>query len=359
MAPLIKSLSRKLGLKPGAVVYVGEERTDPVAIHVIDYDRENLTELKDVSVKECVDFTKSPTVTWIDVTGVHDVRILNEIGEVFGISPLILEDIANTGQRPKIEFADSYFYVNLKMIYNQTTEHDPTREQVSILVADNYVISLQEQTGDVFEAVRDRIRKTRPRERFLAPDYLAYTLVDAIVDNYYPVLESMGEKIEELEDDLIAKPEPKDLRMIQDLKRQLTFIRRSIWPLRELVSTWERSESPLKNDLSAPYLRDLYEHTIQVIDTVEAFRDMVSGLLEIYLSSVSNRMNEVMKVLTIIATIFIPLSFLAGVYGMNFDTDQPMNLPELGLPYGYIMFWTTALVIGVGLFAYFKVRKWI
>lgn len=359
MSPLIKKLSRKLGLKPGAVVYVGEERTEPVTIHVIDYEREKLTEMKDVSIKQCLDFTESPSVTWIDVTGVHDVDILHEIGEVFGISPLVLEDIANTGQRPKIEFAENYIYVNLKMIYNHTTGQDPIREQVSIVVAGNYVISLQERAGDVFETVRERIRKTQPRERFLAPDYLAYTLVDAIVDNYYPVLESMGEKIEELEDDLIAKPQPEDLQVIQDLKRQLTFMRRSIWPLRELVSTWDRAESALKHDLTAPYLRDLYEHTIQVIDTVEAFRDMVSGLLEIYLSSVSNRMNEVMKVLTIIATIFIPLSFLAGVYGMNFDTDYPMNLPELGLPYGYIIFWAIALVIGVGLFAYFKVRRWI
>jgi len=359
MSALIKKISKKLGLKPGSVVYVGVDRTEPVEIHVIDYDSENISEHHDLTIEDCVKFKDSPTVTWIDFSGVHNVDLLYEIGDAFGISHLVLEDIANTGQHPKVEFADGYFYITLKMIYNSKDSDDPIREQVSIIVGDQYIVSFQERSGDVFDTVRERIRRTKPRKRFLDPDYLAYTLVDAIVDHYYPVLEHMGDKIEELEDDLIVKPQPEDLQIIQDLKRHLTFMRRAIWPLRELVSGWERAESPQKHDETAPYLRDLYEHTIQAIDTVEAFRDMVAGLLEIYLSSVSNRMNEVMKVLTIIATIFIPLSFLAGVYGMNFDTGHSMNMPELGLPYGYILFWVISLVVGIGLFVFFKLRKWI
>jgi magnesium transporter len=222
------------------------------------------------------------------------------------------------------------------------------------------VLSFQERPGDVFEPIRERLRKTSPRVRFMNSDYLAYTLIDAIVDHYFVVLESVAANIEDVEDALIKNPQSEDLEAIHDLKRQLIMMRKATWPLREVVGGLERLETDLVKDSTSPYLRDLYEHTIQVIDTVETFRDIVSGLLDVYLSSVSNKMNEVMKVLTLIATIFIPLGFLAGVYGMNFDTSiSVLNMPELGLRYGYIIFWIVAICIGGGLYLYFKRKKWL
>jgi magnesium transporter len=259
-----------------------------------------------------------------------------------------------------MEASGKYIFLVLKMVHGNTAAGEIQSEQFSFVVGDNFVISFQEREGDVFEPVRDRIRKTIPRVRFMNSDYLAYTLVDAIVDGYYAVLETFGERIESMEDLLVKDPRTESLEAIHDLKRQLILMRKAVWPLREVVSGLDRAESPLVKLETRAYLRDLYEHTIQVIDTVETFRDMVSGLLDIYMSSVSNKMNEVMKVLTIIATIFIPLGFLAGVYGMNFDAAAgPYNMPELGFRYGYLTFWAAAVLIGGGLFFFFKRKKWL
>jgi len=271
-----------------------------------------------------------------------------------------MEDIVNPGQRPKIEDTTDYIFLVVKMLYNDPDGGDIISEQVSIIYGNNFVISFQEREGDVFNYVRDRLRKAVPRVRFMGADYLAYALVDAIIDHYFLVLEAIGEKIESMEDELVKRPQVKDLELIHDLKRKLIHIRKSIWPLREVIGGWDRLETKLIQDYTRAYLRDLYEHTIQVIDTVETFRDMVSGLLDIYLSSISNRMNEIMKVLTIIATIFIPLGFLAGVFGMNFDpTVSPYNMPELGFRYGYLMFWIVVMLVGGGLFLFFKRKRWL
>jgi magnesium transporter len=357
---LIKRLSKTKGLKPGSVVFIGEQKVEKTKMRIIDYNETELSEHEVSSVEECFPFKDKPTVTWINIDGLHDVSVIEKIGNHFGMHPLIMEDIANTGQRPKIETSDEYIFLTMKMLYLDESNTDIHSEQFSFIFGNNFVISFQERVGDVFESVRERLRKTVPRIRFMTSDYLAYTLVDAIVDHYFAVLEGIAAKIEAMEDVLIENPKPADLETIHDLKRQLIFMRKATWPLREVVGGLERLESGLIKDTSKAYLRDLYEHTIQVIDTVETFRDMVSGLLDIYLSSVSNKMNEVMKVLTIIATIFIPLGFLAGVYGMNFDTSiSPFNLPELGLPFGYIMFWGLVLLIGGGLFVYFKRKKWL
>jgi magnesium transporter len=359
MVPLLKKLSRKAGAPPGTVAYVGPDRKHAVTVNVIDYDAESLRQLTDVELKDALPFRDSETVSWIDISGVHDVEPIQLVGSHFNVHPLILEDIANTGTRPKIEEQDGLIAVIMKM-QRLGDEGDAVSEQVSLVIGPSTVISFQEQPGDVFDAVRDRIRGTTPRVRFMTTDYLAYALMDAIVDNYFAILEDAGQRIEDLEDRLVANPDREDLETIHDLKRDLLLMRRRVWPLREVVGGLLRSESPLVRESTRPYLRDLYEHVVQVIDTVETFRDMASGLLDIYLSSVSNRMNEVMKVLTIIATIFIPLGFLAGVYGMNFDTTiSDWNMPELGLPFGYIMFWVIALLIGGGLFAFFKRKGWL
>jgi magnesium transporter len=360
MTRLIKRMSQKIGLPPGALTFIGEKLLEKVKITVMDYDAENLQE-KDVErIEDCFPFKETPTVTWINISGIHDVAVVEKIGSHFGLHPLVQEDILNTGQRPKLEESDEYFYIALKMIYIEKDKSYFSSEQVSIIFGDNFVLSFQEKEGDVFDPVRERIRKTVPRSRMLGPDYLAYSLIDAVVDNYFTVLEHLGEGIESIEDVLINQPNPHNLETIHDMKRELILMRKRIWPLREVVSALSRSDSKLIHDYTDPYIRDLYEHVIQVIDTVETFRDMVSGLVDMYLSSVSNKMNEVMKVLTVIATIFIPLSFLAGVYGMNFDRSiGHWNMPELGFAYGYVGFWVVALVVGVGLFVFFKRKGWV
>lgn len=360
MARLMKRVSKKTGLGPGSVVHVGDRKVDEVKISIVDYDQTNHRTHVTGREEDCLPNKDLSSVTWIDVCGLHDVEIVTGIGQKFGIHELVLEDIANTGQRPKIGNTDEYVFIVLKMLYFDDKTDQLLSEQVSLVFGSNYLLSFQERETDVFESVRHRLEKTIPRDKFLGTDYLAHALMDAVVDHYYIVLESIAERIEELEEDLVDNPKHQHIETIYELKRELVGIRRRIWPLREVVGGLERLESPLIHDYTQLYVRDLYEHVVQVSDTVETFRDIVSGLLEIHLSSVSNRMNQVMKVLTIIATIFIPLSFVAGVYGMNFDTSvSPFNMPELGFKYGYIFFWIAVVLIGSGLLILFRRQKWL
>ncbi|MEE4241396.1 MAG: magnesium/cobalt transporter CorA [Desulfopila sp.] len=360
MARLIKKHSKAKGLQPGHVVFIGQKKEEKPRFRIIDYTRTDLAEVEANSIEECFPFKNTESITWINIDGLHDVSVIEKIGAHFGIHPLIMEDIANTGQRPKLEIGDSAVFLSIKMLYLETESNALVSEQFSCIFGANYVISFQERVGDVFESVRERLRKNAPREKFLTTDYLAYALVDAVADHYFVVLEDIAARIESLEEVLIETPKPDNLAIIHELKRQLILMRKATWPLREVVSGMERADSVRILPGTKPYIRDLYEHTIQVIDTVETFRDMVSGLLDIYLSSISNKMNEVMKVLTIIATIFIPLGFLAGVYGMNFDTAaSTYNMPELGMPYGYILFWVLSLTISFGLLLFFRKKNWI
>ena len=353
-------MARKIGLKPGALLYVGEQKIEKPTIDIIDYDAENLTERHTGKIEDCLPFRDTPTITWININGIHDVTLIEALGSHFDVHPLVLEDIINTGHRPKLEETERYVFVVLKMLYFAESTRELESEQVSVLFGGRTIISFQEKEGDVFAPVRERLKKTVPRVRFMGADYLAYTLLDAVVDHYFVVLETIGEEIEVLEDELVDNPTPEKLEKTHAMKRLLIQLRKSVWPLREVIGGLERAESPHIQSTLRPYLRDLYEHVIQVIDSVETYRDMVSGLLDMYMSSVSNKMNEVMKVLTIIATIFIPLGFLAGVYGMNFNTEaSPFNLPELGLRYGYPLFWAVVLLIAGGLFWFFRRRRWL
>ena len=352
-------ISKKPGLKPGSLVHVGEKKLEQIQIRVIDYTETELTEKKLDSMEQCFSYKASSSITWIDITGLHDIEAIKTLGRYFDLHPLTLEDIVNTDHRPKLEEPGDYLFVVLKMLLIDHNTKSWYSEQVSVILLKNTVITFQEREGDVFEPVRERIRKTVPRVRFLDSDYLAYTLIDAVVDHYFLVLEQIGERIEVLEDILMDNPVPGNLQDLHEIKRELIFLRKSVWPLREVVSNLERVETSLIHNPTKVYLRDLYEHVIQVIDILESYRDMVSGLLDFYLSSVSNKMNEVMKILTIIATIFIPLGFVAGIYGMNFDTSiSPFNLPELGWKYGYPFFWMLVISIGAGLFLFFKKRNW-
>jgi magnesium transporter len=346
-------ISKQIGRAPGEVVSIGKDRTGAVKITIIDYDEAQVSEKVAESAEECFPYKETPTVTWINIDGVHDTSLIEIIGKHFGLHPLVLEDIANTGQRPKVEDYGEYLFIVLKMLYLEADSDRISVEQVSLILGTNFVISFQEREGDVFNPVRDRIRTGKGRVRKMGADYLAYALVDAVVDNYFIVLEHFGDSIEGLEDELVTDPTPDKLQTIHGLKRELILLRRSVWPLRELISGLERSETELVTEGIGIYLRDVYDHTIQVIDTVESYRDMVSGMLDIYMSSVSNRMNEVMKVLTIIATIFIPITFIAGIYGMNFEF-----MPELKWRYAYFVALGIMGGVTVAMLMYFRRKKW-
>jgi magnesium transporter len=351
---LVKRHSKKAGLPPGTLVHVGEKKVESVRVTYLDYDEQNVEEKRVSTIEECFPFKATPTVTWINIDGLHDIEMMEKLGKEFGLHPLILEDVLNTGQRPKFEDFDKHLFVVLKMLgYNEELQVVES-EQVSLIVGENFVISFQERIGDVFEQIRERIRNAKGRIRKARADYLAYALIDAIVDSYFAVLERISEKIEFTEEELVGDPTEKTLQQIHAMKREMISLRKSVWPLREAVSGLQRSESSIIRETTGIYLRDVYDHTIQIIDTIESFRDMVSGMLDIYLSSISNRMNAVMKVLTIIATIFIPLTFVAGIYGMNFE-----HMPELKWKWGYAAVCGVMVCTAVVMLICFRRKKWL
>ena len=351
---IMKKRSKKAGLSPGTLIHIGEKKVEKARISIVYYDKDQLQEKEIKDIEESFSFKESTTVSWINIDGIHQVEIIEKIGKHFEIHPLILEDILNTGQRSKIEDMGDYLFLAFKMYEIDKKTREIFSEHVSLILGKNFVITFQEKIGDIFDPVRERIKKRGGRIRQRGSDYLAYALIDAVVDSYYVILEQLSEQIELLEDKLISIPSSETLQSIHTLKRELLLLRKSIWPLREVVSVLIREETTLIQESTGIYLRDVYDHTIQAIDTVETFRDMVSGMLDIYLSSISNRMNEVMKVLTIIATIFIPLTFLAGIYGMNFK-----YMPELEWSGGYFVVLLAMVIIGIGMVFYFKNKKWL
>jgi magnesium transporter len=354
MQKLIKKRSKKAGLPPGTLIHIGEKKSEIPKITIMDYDEVHFQEKEVKTIEECFLFKDKPTVTWINIDGLHQVEILEKLGECYGFHPLVLEDILNTDQRPKVEDYGEYIYIVLKMLDQNNKSNEILTEQISLILGPNFVISFQEREGDVFGPIRERIRTGKGRIRKMGPDYLAYALLDSIVDNYFVIMEKLGEKIEFLEEEVVKQPIPETLQTIHHLKREMIFFRKAVWPLREVIGSLERGELPLVKETTRIYLRDVYDHTIQVIDTIETFRDMVSGMLDIYLSSVSNRLNAVMKVLTIIATIFMPLTFIAGIYGMNFK-----YMPELEWRWGYPAIWFAVVLISVSMLIYFKRKRWL
>jgi magnesium transporter len=379
MPRFIKKYKEKVGLPPGTLIHLGSERTTESRITLFDYDEKEIHEKEIGNVEDCFPFRDTATVTWINVDGVHQTGVIEALGTHFGIHPLVLSDIVNTRQRPKIEDYDDYLFVVLKMIHQGSHSHhdgtgtngnlakngsqwkpgksengEITAEQVSLIIGPNYVISFQETPEDLFNPIRNRLRSSSGRIRKKGADYLAYALIDTIVDNYFVILETLGEKVEDLEDELLRFPDEKTMLAIHNLKRDMIFLRRSVWPLREVTGFLERGESKLIHKTTRVYLRDIYDHTIQVIDNIETSRDILSGMLDIYLSTLSNRTNSVMKVLTIIATIFMPLTFIAGVYGMNFE-----NMPELQWHWGYPAVVLLMLIISTGMLLFFRKKRWI
>lgn len=350
-----KAIKRKKqpGAPPGTLVHVGVQKTDRVRVTLIDYAGEQLEEREIETVAELAT-RRSPTVTWINVDGLHETVLIEELGEVFDLHPLVLEDVLSTQQRTKMEHYENYIFVVLKMFSLPDDRLEICSEQVSLILGAGYVLSFQEAPNDMFEPVRQRIRSHKGRICSRGPDYLLYALVDAIVDNYFVVLDKVAENLESLEDAVFENPTASTLAEIQRLRVELLRFRKAIRPLRETINGLIREEDGLISDTTRVFLKDVYDHSIQVIDTVEGFRDTVSGLLDVYLSVVSNRMNEVMKVLTIVATVFIPLTFIAGIYGMNFE-----YMPELAMVWGYPLTWLTMLALALGMLWYFRKRGWL
>ena len=341
-------------MSPGSLVHVGEQKIDKARISVMNYDQDRLEEKELKRIEESYAYKNTPPVTWINIDGLHDVELIEKVGTHFGIHSLTLEDIVNTGQRPKVEDFEDYIYLVFKMLrFDETTGHIAS-EQVSLILGPHYLVSFQEAEGDVFNFVRERIRKGRVRIRKSGPDYLAYALIDAVVDHYFLILEKIGEKIELFEDRVHAEPTPEILQNIHALKREIIYFRKQVWPVREVLNVWQKTESPLMQEAHKVFISDVYDHTIQVIDTIESFRDIIAGMMDLYLSTISNRMNEVMKVLTIMATIFIPLTFVAGIYGMNFKF-----MPELEWRWSYPVLWILLIGIFVSMLFYFKRKKWL
>lgn len=347
-------VARKTGLAPGTVVYVGKKATKDLFIDVFDYNKDYLDEKKLKNIEEAFTYENKETITWINVNGLNHVKEIEKLGKDFELHPLILEDITNTQQRPKLEEHEEYIFVVLKMLYfdkNQNLKF----ENISFIQGSNYLLSFQESDGDVFDAVRDRLRNSKGRVRSNGADYLLYALMDAIVDNYFNLMETMGDKIEELEENLFSEKPNKDLiHEIHVLKREILKIRRVVYPLREVVNQIDKVDPSLITEKTQLYLRDLYDHVIQVSESIDIQRELIWSLMDMHMTTISNRMNEVMKVLTIMATIFIPLTFIAGIYGMNFE-----NIPELKFKYGYFVLWGVMVVIFLAMLYYFKRKEWL
>jgi len=345
---------RKTGLAPGTIVYVGNKSKRDLFIDVFDYNREKLDEKQLENIEEAFSYENKETVTWININGLNHVNEIEKLGIDFKLHPLIIEDIANTKQRPKLEEHDECIFVVLKMLYFDK-DQNLKFENISFVQGSNYVLSFQEADGDVFDSVRNRLRNSKGRVRSNGADYLLYVLMDAIVDNYFTLMEVMGEKIEELEENLFEEKSNNDLiQEIHSLKREILKIRRAIYPLREVVNRIDKVEDSLITEKTQLYLRDLYDHVIQVTESIDIQRELIWSLMDMYMTTISNRMNEVMKVLTIMATIFIPLTFIAGVYGMNFE-----NIPELKFQYGYFVIWGVMVGVFLGMLYYFKRKEWL
>lgn len=342
----------KAGAPPGTVVYSGKDTAEKVKITLIEYNETQFIEKNFYDFSECLESVDQNMVKWINVDGIHKVELIEAIGKHYKVHPLTLEDIVNTNQRSKFEDYDTYVVSIMKMIYY---DDEIRSEQLTVILMDGMVISFQEiHGGDAFDMIRNRIRQGKGRIRKMGADYLAYALLDAVVDCYFTILEKFGDRIELLEEELMEEPTKETLKQLHFMKREMIFLRKAVWPMRELINNLERSETELIKPSTDIYLRDLHDHSVRVIDTVETFRDLLSGMMDIYLSSVSNRMNEVMKVLTIITTIFVPVTFIVGVYGMNFDF-----MPELHSKWGYPLTWMVILVTIGSLLIYFRRKKWM
>ena len=352
--------TKTLNQVPGTVTYIGTKVTGETKLDVIDYDKDHFERFSSNTPADAFKFENSERITWINIDGLNDTKEIEKLGEYYDLHPLILEDIANTNQRPKIDEYPDYIFVVVKMLYFSKDNGDGNygnliNEHISLAMGKDYVLTFQESNEDVFDGVRDRIEHSKGRIRGAGADYLLFALLDAVIDQYFEVIDTIGDKIENLEDELFrAQPNDDVTFEIQELKRTILRIRRAVFPLREVLSRLEKIENNFIQEKTGSYFRDLYDHIIQVSENIDIYREMTWGLMDMYMTTISNKMNEVMKVLTIIATIFIPLTFIAGIYGMNFEF-----MPELQWKYSYFVLWGIMIVIFAGMLYYFRRKKWL
>jgi magnesium transporter len=346
------------GSAPTAVSVPAEAR--PTSIKLIEYDAHSFVEKPVVAVDELLDSLENQKVTWINVEGLGSVELIQELGRVFQIHPLAIADIFTVGQRPHLDAYDRQLFVLMQMVY-QNDELELVFEQLSFLIGDRFVLTFQEEPGrDVFEPVRNRLREGAGNARFLRNDYLAYILIDTVIDHYFPAVEKIGEAIEGLEENLLEKPTRESLRQVHEIREALTSLRRAVWPQRDLLLRLWHDESDLFSDRTKPFIRDTYDHVLALIDLLESYRDATVNFMELYVSGLSMRTNEIMRVLTVISSIFIPLTFIAGVYGMNFDRNSgPLNMPELAWPIGYPVVLLIMAAVAGGMLLYFKRKRWL
>lgn len=354
MSSIVKKRAKKPGTSPGTLVHVGEKRVEKVSVHVINYGVSRVIERDVASAEEAFSLVSEDTVTWIDVDGVHDVALIDALGKAFNLHPLLLEDVVSTHQRPKVDDYGDAVYIVCRMLRYKGSENVVCDEQFSIVLGKNFVISFQEGPGDVLDAVRGRIRGGKGRIRRMGSDYLAYALLDSIVDHYFVIVEKFGDEIEKLERQMIGDPRVETLRFLYHIKREMIFLRKAVWPLREVLNSFLRDSYVPVTEAVNLFFHDVYDHTVQVMDTIESCRDLLSGMIDIYMSSVSNKMNAVMKVLTVISTVFMPLTLVTGIYGMNFE-----DMPELHWRYGYPATLLAMGVVATGSWLFFRRKKWL
>jgi len=354
MARFFKKRDQIKGKPPGSLIFIGNQKVDKVRIRVTDYDGTQLKEDELQNIAQGSAFRQTNTVTWINIDGLHDLALMKEVGSTFDLHPLLMEDILNTGQRPKLEEFDNCLFLVLKMLRYDKEKEKIVSEQLSLVLGNTFLLTFQEQPGDVFEPVRERIRKQKARIRASRIDYLAYALLDCVVENYVFIIERLGEQIEDVEEEILDNAEPAVMEKINAFRHEMNFIRKSIRPAREAIMQLSKVDSELINDQTIPFLKDLQDLITQAAEAIDTYRDMLSDQLNLYNSAVGNRMNDIMKVLTIFAAIFIPLTFIAGIYGTNFE-----YLPELKFKYSYFIFWGVLLLVAMAMLIYFRKKKWL
>jgi len=354
MARFFKKKDASIGKAPGSLIFIGTQKTDYCRIQVIDYDPADLQELELRDIKDGVSFKATKTVSWINIDGIHDTELIRNIGENFDLHPLVLEDIVNTGQRPKMEEYDDYLFFVIKMLRYDKEKEMVVSEQVSMVLGQTFLLTFQEQPGDVFDPVRERIRRHKGRIRGSGIDYLAYALLDTIVDNYIHIIERFGERIEDHEDEILDNPVPELLHHINLYKREMNYIRKSVRPAREFIQQLYNLDTDLIEEKTFPFLKDLLDHATQSVEVIDTYREMLSDQLNIYHTGVANRLNEIMKILTIFSAVFIPLTFIAGIYGTNFE-----YLPELHYRYAYFIFLGVLISVALLMLKFFKRRGWL
>jgi len=339
---------------PGTVQYIGKPRTEESKIELIEFNESEAEKYKIEEPEQLRKFLLTEKIKWIRVTGVHDIELIARLGEIFHINQLELEDLSNTTQRPRMEERDHYIFLVFKALHLNSEDQDVVIEQVSIILGENYVLSFHETESKLFDDLRTRILTSKGRVRKMKSDYLAFALADILIDQYFYILEDIGNTVENIENELIINPDSANQEAIYRIKRRLVYVGRTIWPVRELINAIERSDHLLIHEETRIYFRNIYDHSVQIIESLDNLRDLTSSMMDLYLSSVSLKLNEIMKVLTIFSALFIPLTFFAGVYGMNFKI-----FPELEWHWGYPLFWTICIIVTIFMLFYFKRRKWM